>query len=253
MNNQIIPEKGKTVITTGKGKNKTIITAKPQISSQGKILDLGNMVDTVFVFDTTGSMGNKIEALLLTCKQFVTEAKSLNLDSQFALISFGDISIQGGGDTINLVVPLTNDIEKIGYGLTNIPENNGFGNEGESCLEAIHEAFKISHRKRAVKVMIIITDEPALQHNISVKKVIQELKTHEYLVFVIAPDLLYYKEMAIKNGGTWKEIGSQTDLSTILELFKKISKKIYETAQEVHLMGSGSVSKYLALKAPKNR
>ena len=237
MNNQIVPEKKKTVITTGKGKDRTMITVKPQISSRGKVLGFGNMIDAVFVFDTTGSMGDKIEALLQTCKQFVIEAKSLNLDSHFALVSFGDISIQGGGDTIDLVVPLTDDIEKIKYGLTNIPQNSGFGNEGESCLEAIHEAFKISHREKAVKVMIIITDEPALQHNISVEKVIQELKEHEYLVFVIAPGLPYYKEMAIKNGGIWKEIDSQTDLSDILELFKEMARKIYEVAQEVHLMG----------------
>lgn len=252
MNNKLVPEGKKTIITTGEGENKVVISTKPKISSEGRIVTHGNQVDVVFVFDTTGSMDDKIEALLNTCSQFVDEAKSLDLDPYFTLISFGDISVIGGGDRIELVVPLTDNIEKIKYGLSNIPRNHGFGNEGESCLEAIHEAFKISHRKGAVKVMIVITDEPALQHDITAKKVIQKLQEREYLVFVVAIDTPYYKSMALKNGGIWKEIGVDTDLSEILEAFKEIAKKVSEIAQEVHLLGDGSVKRYLALTPPKD-
>lgn len=251
MSEKLVPQKKRTVITTGKGKDKAIVTVGPKISSRGRVVGFGNQIDVVFVFDTTGSMNDKIEALLLTCRQFVDEAESLSLDSHFALISFGDISVIGGGDTIELVVPLTSDIEKVKYGLRNIPRNNGFGNSGESCLEAIHEAFKVSHRERAVKVMILITDEPALQHDISVERVIGELGECEYLMFVIATDEPYYKSMALKNGGIWKGISVHTDLSDILEAFKEMAKKVSEVVQEVHLLGDGSVKKYLALKAPK--
>src|SRR3990167_8659327 len=126
-----------TVITTGKGLEKSIVAGKPQITSQtAKVVASGNMVDLVFVFDTTGSMDNKISALLSTCAEFVDEAGKMQLDMQFALISFGDTSILGGGDRIETVVPLTGNIEKIKYGLNHIPRNNGFGNEGETCLEA---------------------------------------------------------------------------------------------------------------------
>ena len=255
MSEKLVSQRKRTIITTGKGKDKTVVAVGPKISTRGRgrVVGFGNQVDTVFVFDTTGSMNDKIEALLLTCRQFVDEAESLSLDPHFALISFGDISVIGGGDTIELVVPLTGDIEKVKYGLSNIPRNCGFGNSGETPLEAIHKAFKISHRERAVKVMVLITDEPALQHDISVEKVIQELGEREYLVFVVAIDEPYYKEMALKNGGIWKEIGVHTDLSDILEAFKEMAKKVSEVAQEVHLLGEGSVKRYLELKAPKDK
>jgi len=252
MDEKLVSQKKGTIITTGKGKDKVVIVTKPKVSSQGGVVSFGNQVDIVFVFDTTGSMDDKIEALLLTCRQFVDEAKSMDLDPHFALISFGDISVIGGGDTIELVVPLTGDIEKVKYGLGNIPRNSGFGNLGETPLEAIHEAFKISHRERAVKVMVLITDEPALQHNISVDVVIQELQEREYLVFVIAIDEPYYKKMALKNGGVWKGISGHTNLSDILEVFKEMAKKVSEVAEEVQLLADGSVKKYLALKASKD-
>ena len=253
MNKKLVSKEKGTVITTGKGKNKTVIIAKSKVSSRGKVVGFGNQLDVVFVIDTTGSMEDKIEALLLTCRQFVDEAESLGLDSHFALISFGDISVIGGGDTIELVIPLTSNIERVKYGLSNIPRNNGFGNWGESCLEAIHEAFKVSHREKAVKVMILITDEPALEHNITTDEVIQELREREYLVSVVAIDEPYYKEMALKNGGIWKGIGADTDLSEILEAFREMAKKVSEVVEEVHLLGGGSVKKYLALKAPKDK
>ena len=253
MKDRLVSRKKGTVIITGQGKDKSVITAKPKVSSRGRVMSLGNKIDVIFVFDTTGSMNDKIEALLLTCKQFVDEAKSLNLDPHFALISFGDISVMDGGDTIELVVPLTGDIEKVKYGLSNIPRNCGFGNWGESPLEAIHEAFKVSHREKAVKVMILITDEPALQHDISVEGVIGELREREYLMFVIAIDEPYYKSMALKNGGIWKGISAYMDLSDILEAFKEMAKKVSEVAEEVYLLGGGSVKEYLALKAPKDK
>lgn len=241
----------RTVLTTGKGEGKAIVAGKPVVtSSTGKVVGGGNQVDIVFVFDTTGSMDDKIEALLLTCRDFVDEAKKLGLDLNFSLISFGDISVPFGGDRIELVVSLTEDVGRMKEGLERIPRNNGFGNTGESCLEAIQEAFKIDYRAKAVKVMVLITDEPALQHQISVEKVIGQLGEREFLVFVIAIDTSYYREMATKNGGFWKEIGLQTSLVEILRMFEEMAKKVSQVAKAVHLLGKGSVKEYLKLKPP---
>jgi len=159
-----------TMVTTGKGKEQVIIAGKPQVTSQTGKVEGGNQVDVVFVFDSTGSMDDKISALVQTCTQFVEEAGKLQLDAQFALISFGDISVRGGGDKIELVVPLTPDIATVKHGLTYIPRNNGFGNVGESSMEAMQEVFGLPYRPKAVKVVILITDEPALQHQTKQKK-----------------------------------------------------------------------------------
>lgn len=82
-------------------------------------------VDVTFVVDTTQSMESIIEALLQTCTRFVAEANTLDLDSQYCVIAFGDIKVQGGGDTIQVVAPLTPDIEKIKAALKNMPKNRG--------------------------------------------------------------------------------------------------------------------------------
>jgi len=239
-----------TMVTTGKGKEQTIIAGKPQVTSQTGKVEGGNQVDVVFVFDTTGSMDDKISALIQTCTQFVEEASGLHLDAQFALISFGDISVRFGGDKIELVVPLTPDIAQIKHGLTYIPRNNGFGNVGESSMEAMQEVFGLPYRPKAVKVVILITDEPALQHQYKAKEVTARLTEREFLVFVIATDEPYYREMAQKNGGIWKKIGANTDLSEILAIFKEIAKKVSRVAKDVHLLGKGSVRAYLKQLPP---
>lgn len=242
----------KTVITTGKGSQKTVISAQTQVSSStGKVVRGDNQVDVALVFDTTGSMADKIANLVKACQQFVGEGQSLGLDLQFALISFGDISVQDGGDKIEVVVPLTEDIHRIQEGLSNIPQNNGFGNTGESSLEAIEKALEFSYRPKAVKVIILITDEPALQHRISADQMIGRLRQREFLVFAIATADQYYKEMGYKTGGDWKEISPRTDLAEILARFREMAKKASQVAKEVHRLGEGSVKKYLALKPPE--
>ena len=208
-----------------------------------------NLVDVIFVFDTTGSMDKKIEALLASCSQFVTESQKLNLDINFALISFGDILKPEKGDKIVKEVDLTSDILKIKKGLETITRNCGFGNQGESAFEAIHKAFEIKCRNKAIKSIILITDEPAHMQNISSQSIITELLKREYLTFVIATNEPYYKEMAQKTGGLWKQISANTKFEDILEIFKDLAKKVIKISGEV-LESGGSVSAYLAARNP---
>jgi len=115
----------------------------------------------------------------------------------------------------------------------------------------MQEVFGLPYRPKAVKVVILITDEPALQHQHKAKEVTAKLTEREFLVFVIATDELYYKEMARKNGGIWKQIGASTDLSEILAIFKEIAKKVSRIVKNVHVLGKGSVKEYLKLKPPE--
>ncbi len=229
MDNKPAKRTSTTVITTGKGQNKSIVASKPVITSKTAKIAGGNQVDIVFVFDTTGSMDDEIDGLLSTCTQFVSETQSMGLDANFELISFGDISVPGGGDKIEVVTPLTGEIERIKFGLSHIPRNNGFGNVGETCLEAIQEAFRTQYRPKSVKVLILITDEPAITERFTPEQIIRELKHREYLTFVIAIDTPYYRDMALNNGGIWKQISSDTDLSEILRIFNEIAKKVSVT------------------------
>lgn len=244
---------GKKIIVSGKA-DKQITIGKMITSSGPEVVTSttkgSNKVDIVFVIDTTGSMDDKIQALLATCRQFVDEAKKLELEPNFALVSFGDISVQGGGDKIETVVKLTDNLDLIKLGLTHIPRNNGFGNVGESSMEALQEALKIQHRTGAVKVIILITDEPALQHHITAPQMTKMLRQREYLVFVVATPDEYYKHMARENGGVWKEISASTNLTEILVAFRAMAKRVTEVTRDVFTYGGGSVSKYLQLKPP---
>lgn len=247
----------KPLVTTTKGGRVAVVQMnQPKVStSTGNVKQSGggNQVDIVVVFDTTGSMDNKIVGLLQTCRQFVDEAKSFDLTPQFGLISFGDISVQGGGDSIDLVVPLTPDIARMQAGLAQIPRNNGFGNWGESCLEALDEAIKLTYRPKAVKVLVLITDEPAHQERITATEMTKRLKAKEFLVFVVATEDQYYKDMARETGGIWKLISPTTDLSELLKLFRDLARKVSKIAKDVHHIGDGSVKKYLALKPPNEK
>jgi len=247
----------KPLVTTKKGGRVSIVQMnQPKIStSTGSVKESGrgNQVDVEFVFDTTGSMDDKIVGLLQTGRQFVDEAKSFDLAPQFGLISFGDISVQGGGDRIEQVVPLTPDIARMQAGLAQIPRNNGFGNLGESSLEALDLAIKLPYRPQAVKVLVLITDEPALQQHITAADMIKRLKAKEFLVFVVATPDQYYKDMARETGGIWKQISATTDLSEILKLFRDLARKVSQIAKDVHKLGDGSVKKYLTLAPPKDK
>ena len=245
----------KPLVTTMKGGHVSVVQSnKPIIStSTGNVRSVvkKNLVDIVFVFDTTGSMDDEIDGLLKTCQLFVDETKSFDLTPQFGLISFGDISVQGGGDRIDLVVPLTSDMTRIKAGLAQIPRNNGFGNNGESSFEALDKAIRLPFRPDAIKVLILITDEPAIQQHITANEIIGRLKQYEILTFVVATDNQYFQEMAFETGGTWKLISEGMDLSEILKLFRGLARKVSLIVNNVQLLGEGSVKKYLQLRPPK--
>lgn len=230
-------------ITVGKGSNSKTFKVEQRVNHNKRLADV------IFVFDTTGSMDSKIEALLTSCSQFVTESQKLDLEINFALISFGDILDPEKGDKITKEVDLTPDISKIKKGLQTITRNCGFANQGESSFEAIYKAFEIKCRNNSVKSLILITDEPAHMHKIMSQTIIGELEQREYLTFVIATNERYYKEMAEKTGGVWKEISANTKFEDILKIFQELAKKVTKISDDV-LESGGSVRAYLAERNP---
>jgi len=242
-------------------KNKRTIIALGKTSQQPdgigiyaggkKIADTGQperLVDLAFVIDTTGSMSDKIEALLNTAQAFVDDFSTLGLDGRIAVVAFGDLTVPGDRiDTTNL----TQDINTVKSHLRNVPRFNGGGNNGESSLDALATTMRLAFRKDAVKVILLITDEPALEHhNITAKRVTSDLQTGEFLTFAIAPQLTYYQEMANTTGGQYFDIVAAADFSGILKLFRSVAENISTRASTVHQLAGGSVRQYLALNPP---
>jgi hypothetical protein len=132
--------------------------------------------------------------------------------------------------------------------LREIPRNDGGGNEGESCLEAIVKALNLpGFRQNAIRVFIVMTDEPALQSKqLTAQSVSVNLRNAGVLTFVISEPFDYFKEMATRTGGHWFQISNDADFLSVLQVF---SRRVSEVISEVQELADGSVQKYLQLKA----
>jgi Mg-chelatase subunit ChlD len=243
------------LISIGRGEKKQVITsaAGPTIKVQGQETKPSSqsnpkMIDIVFVIDTTGSMSDKIQGLLATCEKFVDDVSSMNLDYQVAIVAFGDLTVPN--DSI-VRTGFTQKVSVIKDSLRNVPRYGGGANEGESSLEAMDKAMQSPFRQGAVKVIILITDEPALQHQMKASDIINRLRQQEFLTFTIAPAIEYYQTMAKSNGGKWYQISSNTDFTDLLEMFKQVSEKVSQVVSDVYKLGDGSVANYLKLNPPQ--
>lgn len=212
--------------------------------SEGQLLE-GHKVDIYFVIDTTGSMNNKIEALLQTCVQFVDVPAKYNLEANFLLVSFGDLKISG--DRIVLEVPLTANIEQIKTGLNNINRNWGGGNQGESSFEAVVTALETPGRSGAVKAMVLITDEPAHCEGYSVSEIQGMLAEQQMLLYGLTPNIPYYRNLIKARGGQWVQISASSSLDMLKGLFEKLAQDLTETTREVIELTEGDVNEYLML------
>ncbi len=221
-----------------------------QVSPTGAamVTHTAGKVDLVFVIDTTGSMSTKINGLLKTCNKFVDQFSRIGLDHRIAIMAFGDLKIPE--DKI-VTTKFTSDIEVTKKSLLNIPRFSGGGNEGESSLEAMHKAIDMKYREDAVKVLILITDEPAHQDGMTAASLTKMLTANDFLVFTVAPNIGYYKNMAKVNGGKWYKVGRRTDFTDMLKMFHHIANKVTQTVRDVYTLGDGSVANYRRLSAPK--
>ena len=208
----------------------------------------GRGVDLVFVIDTTGSMSDKIESLLATCSQFADDFNTLRLNHRIAIVAFGDLRVRG--DKIQNT-GFTDNVEVTKKSLRHVPRNNGGGNFGESSLEALDRALSLPFRSDAVKVIVLITDEPADQHQLKADDLIGRLVERQVLVFVAAPSQDYFKRMAQRTGGKWYKISAHTRFDDLLAMFRDLARKVSQVVFDVYQVGEGNVADYLRLKPPE--
>ena len=110
---------------------------------------------------------------------------------------------------------------------------------------------KLPFRPDAVKVIVLITDEPADQHQLRADDMIDRLAEREMLAFVASPPHEYFKRMAQRNGGKWYKISAHTRFDDLLDLFRDLARKVSQVVFDVYQVGDGSVADYLRLKPPE--
>jgi hypothetical protein len=201
--------------------------------------------DLVFVIDTTGSMNDKIDGLIESCETFVDKLARKHIDWVAAVVGFGDLTVEG--DRI-VATPFSSSADRVKKLLRGLPRYSGGGNEGESSLEALQAALdQPGFRPDAVKVVVLITDEPALQRKLRPATLTGRLRDAGAIAFVLSPKLNYFRSMATDTGGQWWNVDSGGDFSKILDVFDKIATKVASTVAAVHKLAGGSVKEYMSL------
>jgi von Willebrand factor type A domain len=202
-------------------------------------------VDLCFVFDTTGSMSNKIEGLVTCMVDLVRDFDELSLDWRLSVLPFGDLTIPG--DRIVTDSPFVIDRAAAEAELRQMVRNSGGSNEGESSIEAMEAALRKVYRSAAVKILILLTDEPALGGARRAAQLERELRQKEFIAFTVSPDLPYYKSWATSSGGAWFAVAAAVDTSAILEMLRQLAADLARVAHEVHALAGGSVRAYREL------
>lgn len=200
-------------------------------------------LDLCFVFDTTGSMSDKIDGLVRCMDELVTKLGRLTLDWRMTTVPFGDLTIPG--DLIVSDEPFVTSVASASQQLRSMQRFSGGGNLGESSIEAMLAACRKPYRSDAVKVLVLITDEPALGHKQGQHSVEGALASLDAACFTIAPNLPYYKHWASRHGGEWRRVGASVDTDAIMRLFTSLLTRMVEVVDAVHRLGGGSVRAYL--------
>jgi von Willebrand factor type A domain len=201
--------------------------------------------DLVFVIDTTGSMNDKIDGLIESCETFVDRLAKKHIDWAAAVVGFGDLTVEG--DRI-VATQFSSNAGRVKTLLRGLPRYSGGGNEGESSLEALQAALsQPGFRDDAIKVIVLITDEPALQRQLRPSAVSGKLREAGAITFVLSPKIKYFRAMAADTGGEWWNVESGGDFARILEVFDSIATKVASTVAAVQRLTGGDVKEYLSL------
>lgn len=208
-----------------------------QISVQPRALDV------CFVFDTTGSMDDKIDGLVRCMDELVAKLGSLALDWRVTTVPFGDLTVPR--DRIISDEPFVTDVSAARQQLRSMRRFSGGGNVGESSIEAMLAACRKPYRTQAVKVLVLITDEPALGFEQGQHAVNSALSSLDAACFTVAPNLPYFKQWASQHGGEWRQVSASVDTDAIMRLFTSLLTRMVEVVDSVHRLGGGSVRAYL--------
>jgi hypothetical protein len=177
-------------------------------------------------------------------QEFVDQLGKLQLDWRISVLPFGDLTEPS--DKVVTQLPFVKTVDQAKQQLVAMPRFFGGFNLGESAIEAMLGAVDKPWRQAAVKVAVLLTDEPALGAERS-QRVLSKLRGRGIIAFVASPRHDYYQSWARQTGGKWFEIGPSMDTSALLKLLRNLVKDVATVAAEVHAIAGGDVRKYREL------
>jgi len=177
-------------------------------SLKEKALDSVEPIDVVFVFDTTGSMGEEIRAVRDNIIEFADVLKKTNMDYRLGLVTYGD--------KVRDVHAPMKDVKKFKAIIAGQRAKGG-GDIPENALDAMDKMTKFKFRDGAKVVAILITDAPYHSHNKVTKlhtlPVLKKVKEKKITVYTLAPREERYLWIAAETGGVYHDVKKNfTDL-----------------------------------------
>ena len=185
-------------------------------------------VDVVFVFDTTGSMGNEVDGVKERCIAFAEELENKGRDYRLGLVTFWDEvkGVYGTGGK------LTDDVDEFRGWISVIRPVGGEGaGDEENDFGALKEAAtRMQFRAEAQRVFILITDNlphhygdapddgvPFDDPDLTVDRTIEILSDPPVTVYAIAYNDAEFRQIADETGGRFYDIAAETDFTDIID------------------------------------
>ena len=149
----------------------------------------GPTVQIGILLDTSGSMSgliNQAKDQLWKIVNEVAKANKHNKDVtiQVGLFEYGKASIASYEGYLQMLSPLTSDLDKVSDELFKLRTNGGEEYAGKVILESVNR-FAWSTHKDDMKLLIIAGNESFAQGNVPFKKAIQKAKNNEIIVNTI--------------------------------------------------------------------
>ncbi|MDR1540406.1 MAG: S-layer homology domain-containing protein [Clostridiales bacterium] len=171
--------------------------------------------DIVFVIDSTGSMGDEIANVAENIKSFADQiANFFNVNANFALVEYKDISYEGLGSTVvhkNGTSNWRSDVEDFKVAVENLIASGG-GDSDETAIDGLETARRLDWRQDSSKFIILVTDanyKGINRYGIeSMDDMASLLKGDAISAFVITTDAqeASYRSLYSETGGLYSNI-----------------------------------------------
>lgn len=212
-------------IKTKKASVAKTITEKKGIKGQA---------DVVFAIDTTGSMTGTIENVISNVTIFSSAlAKDYNVNVNFALIDYKDITYDGANSTRIISNGYQNWYSDVNDFISSVEtlSATGGGDTPECGVDALETARQLDFRRTASKFIILISDSNyKVANNYDIKSMDEEielLKKDGIHVSVVTTSSYAstYKSLYESTGGIFANISSSSFSSSLLSLASLIGEE----------------------------
>jgi len=178
-------------------------------------------LDVVFVFDTTGSMSDKIQGLLHISSRFGSVLDSTGSDYRIAMVTFGAIE---DGPVVHKTFGPSNDLAAFQTFLRNVDIDSGGTEDQPTAMR--YAMDNMTFRPNTRKFLILVTDEE-LQGQISMQPgnptptdewngIIQELIKRKHTAYAVCIPEEPYMQLATRTGGKFYDAEQGEDFTDIL-------------------------------------